>query len=167
MSLTRILKEHQAQQVAIKEENDILRKKAMHSVSAFSVAMLESVNGGVSQCYRNQRDIEREAKLLQSEAHRFSTQTAQWLSLVDNFNTALKEMGDVENWAKNMEQDMHAIVKTLEFIHKNENVAEEPTAVATEGGVTESEEDGQEIRNEIAQLEQVPADSAAASGGKA
>jgi hypothetical protein len=32
-----------------------------------------------------------------------------------------QELGDVENWAGTVEEDMNAIVSILEFIHKTEN----------------------------------------------
>lgn len=33
-------------------------------------------------------------------------------------NPPLQEIGDVENWAERLEDDMHTIVDTLEYIHK-------------------------------------------------
>ena len=37
---------------------------------------------------------------------------------MDEFNTALKELGDVKNWASVMEKDMRTIMSTLEFVHQ-------------------------------------------------
>jgi hypothetical protein len=36
--------------------------------------------------------------------------------MVENFNQALKEIGDVENWAERIEADMHSISQGLEFV---------------------------------------------------
>lgn len=35
--------------------------------------------------------------------------------MVNSFNQALKEIGDVENWAERLESDMHVVVKALEY----------------------------------------------------
>lgn len=66
----------------------------------------------------NQKRLDAEAKLLHQSALTFAKQTQQWLSLVDNFNGALKEIGDVENWAKSMENDLKTISSALEYAYK-------------------------------------------------
>ncbi|MBO8666427.1 hypothetical protein INO76_15475, partial [Staphylococcus aureus] len=52
------------------------------------------------------KKLDAEAKQLHQSAIVFSKQTSQWLSLIDNFNSALKELGDVENWTRTIENDM-------------------------------------------------------------
>lgn len=44
----------------------------------------------VAQAYVNQRKLDHEVKTLQVQASQFSKQTAQWISMVENFNQALK-----------------------------------------------------------------------------
>uniref|UniRef100_UPI00358EF516 biogenesis of lysosome-related organelles complex 1 subunit 1-like n=1 Tax=Myxine glutinosa TaxID=7769 RepID=UPI00358EF516 len=72
----------------------------------------------VGRAYQNQRRLDAEAKNLQVQAAQFSKQTAQWLSMVENFNQALKEIGDVENWARSIESDMQTIATALEYAYK-------------------------------------------------
>ena len=38
--------------------------------------------------------------------------------MIDNFNHTLKELGDVENWARAIETDMIAIASALEYAYK-------------------------------------------------
>ncbi len=54
-----------------------------------------------------------EVRALQQNTQRFNKQTAQWLQTVETFNTALKELGDVELWVRNIEAEMAAITTKL------------------------------------------------------
>ncbi|XP_039652442.1 biogenesis of lysosome-related organelles complex 1 subunit 1, partial [Perca fluviatilis] len=74
----------------------------------------------VAQAYVNQRKLDHEVKTLQVQASQFSKQTAQWISMVEGFNQALKEIGDVENWARSIEMDMRTIATALEYVHKGQ-----------------------------------------------
>eukprot|EP01111_Echinosteliopsis_oligospora_P002893 TRINITY_DN1462_c0_g1_i1.p1 TRINITY_DN1462_c0_g1~~TRINITY_DN1462_c0_g1_i1.p1 ORF type:complete len:147 (-),score=58.85 TRINITY_DN1462_c0_g1_i1:83-472(-) len=118
---SKLLRDHQIKQSSIRDENEKLRKKAIASVSVVSSGLMDSVNGGVVAVFSNQKKIEQEARSLQVHANRFSKQTTQWLSMIDNFNSALKELGDLENWAKTIEEDILQISSSLEYVYKNNN----------------------------------------------
>ncbi|XP_014797080.1 PREDICTED: 11-cis retinol dehydrogenase-like, partial [Calidris pugnax] len=45
---------------------------------------------GVAQAYVNQRKLDQEVKTLQVQAAQFAKQTGQWITMVENFNQALK-----------------------------------------------------------------------------
>lgn len=77
----------------------------------------------VAQAYLNQKKLDAEAKQLQISATNFAKQTQSWLNLVESFSSALKEIGDVENWAKSIEDDMRTISAALEYSYKG-NFAE-------------------------------------------
>lgn len=81
---------------------------------------MDTLNTGVEQAYVNQRKLETEAKQLQAHAVRFSKQTVQWLQMLEAFNKALKELGDVENWSRVIEADMTAIASALEYAYKGD-----------------------------------------------
>eukprot|EP00026_Physarum_polycephalum_P019749 Phypoly_transcript_21910.p1 GENE.Phypoly_transcript_21910~~Phypoly_transcript_21910.p1 ORF type:complete len:147 (+),score=32.71 Phypoly_transcript_21910:133-573(+) len=118
---TRVLKEHQTRQAVIKDENDRMRRVAVASVTKVTDGLMDAVNGGVVEVFTNQRKLEQEAKTLQSQSTRFTKQTTQWVTLIDNFNQALKELGDLENWAKTIEADMNGIAAALEYVYKQNN----------------------------------------------
>ena len=66
----------------------------------------------------NQKRLDSEAKQLHLNATNFSKQTSAWLQLIDSFNNSLKEVGDVESWARTIETDMRTISSTLEYAYK-------------------------------------------------
>ena len=71
----------------------------------------------MTEVYVNQKLLDHEARELQTQAARFSRQTRQWVALCEQLNKSLKEIGDIENWARVMEDDVVAIAATLEAIH--------------------------------------------------
>ena len=74
----------------------------------------------MAQAYLNQKRLDAEAKQLYQNAAAFSRQSQQWLQLMEGFNTALKELGDVENWARTIEADMRIVSDALELSYKGE-----------------------------------------------
>lgn len=60
--------------------------------------------------------MEAEARQLQAQAARFSKQARQWVSVTEQFNRSMKEIGDIENWARVMEQDITTIAAVLEAV---------------------------------------------------
>ena len=66
----------------------------------------------------NQKKLDAEAKQLQVSATNFAKQTQSWLHLIESFSGALKEIGDVENWARSIEGDMRTIATALEYSYK-------------------------------------------------
>ncbi|KAK5814953.1 biogenesis of lysosome-related organelles complex 1 subunit 1-like protein [Linnemannia elongata] len=114
MSLGRLVKEHQTKNAGLKRESEHLRKEAVQSVGQFSDAIADTLSGRVSQVFLNQKDLEQEARNLSLQTTRYSKQTAQWLALVDQFGSALKELGDVQNWVQVIQRDMEQVTSSLE-----------------------------------------------------
>jgi len=117
--LSTILKEHQTTQQRRREVEETRRIEAVAATNKLSHALVDHLNSGVAQAYINQKKIDSEAKQLQTNAAQFSKQTTAWLTLLDNFNEALKEIGDVENWARSIEGDMRTISSALEYAYKD------------------------------------------------
>jgi len=116
--LSSLLKEHQVKQQARKELQDKRQADAIAAANTLTNAVVDSLNLKIGHAYSNQRRLDSEARKLQSSAATLAKQTTQWLQLIDNFNQALKEIGDVENWAKTIESDMQLISKSLELAYK-------------------------------------------------
>ncbi|KAK5645547.1 hypothetical protein RI129_006847 [Pyrocoelia pectoralis] len=117
--LSSMVKEHQVRQSAKKESQENKRKEAVLAASNLTQALVDHLNVGVAQAYLNQKRLDAEAKQLHASAISFSKQTGQWLNLVETFSSALKELGDVENWAKSIEGDVRTITIALENVYKD------------------------------------------------
>ncbi|KAJ8926287.1 hypothetical protein NQ314_021346 [Rhamnusium bicolor] len=116
--LSSMVKEHQTKQITKKEAQETKRKEACAAASDLTQALVDHLNVGVAQAYLNQKKLDAEAKQLHINATNFSKQTQQWLNLVESFSSALKELGDVENWAKTIEGDIRTITTALEIVYK-------------------------------------------------
>ncbi|XP_053610091.1 biogenesis of lysosome-related organelles complex 1 subunit 1 [Plodia interpunctella] len=125
--LASVIKEHQAKQAAKRVVQEQKRKECIAAANDLTQALVDHLNVGVAQAYLNQKKLDAEAKLLHQGAINFAKQTQQWLALVENFSSALKEIGDVENWARSIENDMKIITDTLEKAYQ-ETTKEQPTS---------------------------------------
>ncbi|ORZ16423.1 biogenesis of lysosome-related organelles complex 1 subunit 1 [Absidia repens] len=121
MSLSQLLKTHQQKQTESKRCNDQLRKEALQTAHALNDTISDHANQGISTMFAKQKELEQESRELALQTSKYTKQTKQWLQLVDDFNDALKELGDVKNWAEVMEQDMKAVMTTLEFVYQGTN----------------------------------------------
>lgn len=116
--LSSLVKEHQGRQASRKEQQEVKRKEALTAASNLTTALVDHLNVGVAQAYLNQKRLDSETKQLHLNATNFAKQTAAWLLLIDRFNSSLKELGDVESWARTIESDMRAVSSTLEYTYK-------------------------------------------------
>ncbi|KAH8394699.1 hypothetical protein KR222_002073 [Zaprionus bogoriensis] len=129
--LTSMVKEHHAKQSKRKQEQEVRRKEAIETSNELTQSLVDHLNVGVAQAYLNQKRLDAEAKQLHVGATNFAKQTHQWLQLIDNFSSALKELGDVENWARSIEGDMQVIQQSLELAYKASRAAQTTGTAAT------------------------------------
>ncbi|XP_003743308.1 biogenesis of lysosome-related organelles complex 1 subunit 1 [Galendromus occidentalis] len=115
--LANILKEHNQRAAQRRDELEHKRKVAINATNQFTSLMMDHLNVGVAQAYLNQKKLDAEAKQLHAHSQQLLRQTEQWTSLLDNFHKTLKEIGDVENWAKIIETDMKSISSALEYAY--------------------------------------------------
>jgi hypothetical protein len=109
-----LLKDHRAQSAASRKAADNLRVAAQASCEQVSAALFADVQSGVGALYRNQRLLQAEAATLQAHTARFARQSERWLALSTALHTALKEMGDVHNWALTVQKDVRWVERELQ-----------------------------------------------------
>ncbi|ALC41778.1 blos1, partial [Drosophila busckii] len=136
--LTSMVKEHHAKQSKRKQEQEVRRKEAIEASNELTKSLVDHLNVGVAQAYLNQKRLDAEAKQLHVGATNFAKQTHQWLQLIDNFSSALKELGDVENWARSIESDMQIIQQTLELAYKSSRAVQGTAATTSAAAVASS-----------------------------
>ena len=124
--LARLYKEHQEKQGVMKVQNDARRREVLNAVPRVTDALVTSVNQNVSEIFGNQRYIEREVRNLQAQTERFTKQTQQWLACIDGFNNNMKELGDFESYAANIEGDMRTIATAIQMITQRSRQPPQP-----------------------------------------
>jgi len=78
-----------------------------------STHLLDSINSQVELLHKNQQLIEKQTKHYKQETTKLNTQTQKWVGMYDEMNSALKELGDVVNWAKLIEDDMKEVAASI------------------------------------------------------
>jgi len=117
--LSSLVKKHNDDLVKLREGQENRKKEAMTAATALTNAMVDHLNVGVAQAYLNEKKLDSEMRALTTNASQFAKQTHQWLALIDNFNTALKELGHVQSWGKAIEGDVRTITSALEYVYKS------------------------------------------------
>jgi len=128
-----MIKEHQSKQHARREEQEKKRKEAIDSSSKLTTALVDHLNVGVAQAYLNQKRLDGEATLLESNATNFQRQTQNWLQLIAAMTASMKEVGHVQNWASTIEQDMRTVPSALEYAYKAEQQSGSSSASGSNG----------------------------------
>ncbi|XP_076912211.1 biogenesis of lysosome-related organelles complex 1 subunit 1-like [Bidens hawaiensis] len=118
-SLLQLINNHQTDAIRLREHTEKSKKEAIKSAARVSDLLVEAVNGGVEECYVNEKRIEAEIGALKTTIMRFAKQTDQWLASTHAINTAVKEIGDFENWMKTMELDCKSITTAISNIHQS------------------------------------------------
>jgi hypothetical protein len=112
--LSTLLSEHQPKRAALAATAAGHRRAAQASSAAFAVAALRRLNEPVAASYAAESALAAEVREVSLQAERFARLSARWAQGVRGLNVALKELGDVDNWAAAIERDMAAVAGFLE-----------------------------------------------------
>ncbi|KAL3574581.1 hypothetical protein D5086_025194 [Populus alba] len=117
-SLLQIFTDHHHTSLLLRETTVIETEKAKKEAARVADLLVDKVNGGVQESFVNEKRIEMEIRGLAASIVRFMKQSDQWLAATHSINTAIKEIGDFENWMKTMEYDCKSITTAIHNIHK-------------------------------------------------
>jgi hypothetical protein len=118
--LSSMVKDHKSKQSRHNQLQEKRKQEAIGSLYKLNEGLLQSVNQGVSTAYKNQRQLDNELKQLQVQTTRFVRLANSWSSDLKAFHSALKELGDVENWATSIESDLKDVVQTIDILNNPE-----------------------------------------------
>ncbi|XP_043823516.1 biogenesis of lysosome-related organelles complex 1 subunit 1-like [Dromiciops gliroides] len=96
------------------------RRREAITATCLTEALGDPLNVGVARAYVNQKKLDYKVKILQVQVAQFAKQTGPWIGMVEDFNQALGEIGDGENWARSIELDMTTIATTLVYVYKGQ-----------------------------------------------
>ncbi|BFG34356.1 hypothetical protein CerSpe_206300 [Prunus speciosa] len=117
-SLLQLVQGHHLASVRIHKLTEKAHNEATKKAVCVAELLVEAVNGGVKELFINEKRIELEIRALTATISSFIKQTDWWLSLTRSINTAIKEIGDFENWMKIMEFDSKSINAAIHNIHQ-------------------------------------------------
>lgn len=100
-------------------------------------------------------------------AAQYAKQAAHWLSLVEAFNQALKEIGDVEQWSQSIETDLQTIAAALEVVCKGSHEPAHAHAAAVVAATDDGVRGPARIRRRSRRRESVGWPCCAAMAGRA
>ncbi|XP_024519300.1 biogenesis of lysosome-related organelles complex 1 subunit 1 [Selaginella moellendorffii] len=113
-----LMRDRAQRSAAIRQRIDRDRKEALASAAQVSKLLERGLNAGVQEVFANEKRIESETRAVAMTVQRAVKQSNQWMSLFHSFDTALKEIGDFENWIKIMERDCEEIQSALERVKR-------------------------------------------------
>ena len=118
--MSQTMKRYQTKQSIQRDLQEVRRKEVQQLCTQLNVLLVDKMNSRVEGAYINQKKLQGHTRQLQYNSANLQRQSEQWLKLLDNFNEALKEIGDVSNWAKSLENEMTKISHTLAYAYKGE-----------------------------------------------
>ncbi|KAK2661658.1 hypothetical protein Ddye_000232 [Dipteronia dyeriana] len=117
-SLLQLLQNHQHSSIRLREQTERAKKESIRNAKRVSDLLVDALNGGVQDCYVVEKSIEIEIRTLAATIAKFMKQTDHWLATTNAMNSAMKEIGDFENWMKTMDFDCKSINAAIRNIYE-------------------------------------------------
>jgi hypothetical protein len=92
------------------KHEDFIVNDAVSSASNATNILAAHLCRDVSIAFQNQKELNSKTKALKVSLDVYSAQTREWLKLFNEFNTALKELGDIENWSEVVLEQVEEII---------------------------------------------------------
>ncbi len=128
---SQLVQENRVRRERLAADNELRKREAMASIGAATDAAMDSINNGSATVWHNQQQIEAEARLLHQNSQRLAAEASQWVASYQGFHQALKDLGDIENWARAIESDMTFISSSLDGLQQRMRPSSSSSSVPT------------------------------------
>ena len=108
---------HKAQQTDTNEHKKSCKEDTLEHMGGVTSVFAELLTKDATEVYVNQKELDKESRLLLNEGRRLTENTLKWIDTVERLNKSLNEIGDIENWASVMEKDLFVVSRTLEMAY--------------------------------------------------
>ena len=116
VSFQDMLKQHRSKMAALKEDSEHTYRMAMGDASTASAHLIRDVNMDLKDIHTNEQQIETQIKELAAQTEQFRRKMNSWGQMFIKFNQAVKELGDVENWSKCINEDVNECLTILDDV---------------------------------------------------
>ena len=114
------MKEQSARRAERVARSEKVKREAVESAVRLNRGLLAAVNKDTLGVYGAQKKIEEQTRALEASTKEFAKQTAAWVDSFDKLEAGVRELGDLEAWASNVEKELATITATLEYVARNE-----------------------------------------------
>ncbi|KAJ3449421.1 bloc-1 complex subunit [Anaeramoeba flamelloides] len=122
--LTDLIKEHDKIKHKTQKECEQKWQDIKKMSKGVTTHLHNSITEGVNVVFHNQRHLEIELNKLQTQIGKFYKESDQWKDLIKKINEPLKELGDVENWMRTIDQNLKDLVLCVNFVNEYQNEKE-------------------------------------------
>eukprot|EP00252_Welwitschia_mirabilis_P009965 TRINITY_DN2294_c0_g1_i1.p1 TRINITY_DN2294_c0_g1~~TRINITY_DN2294_c0_g1_i1.p1 ORF type:complete len:128 (+),score=37.90 TRINITY_DN2294_c0_g1_i1:200-583(+) len=120
-ALVEMINDHSQENAQLRQHIENVKKDAIAAATHASALLVDVINAGVQESFVNEKRIELETRALAATVQHYTKQMNKWLTAVRTLDTAIKEIGDFENWMKIMEHDCENICLALHKVEKHES----------------------------------------------
>ncbi|KAF8291922.1 putative GCN5-like protein [Trypanosoma cruzi] len=119
-----LIRAHRERQAELRAVGSRAWEEVRQHAQAACDAVTDSANAEVFAAFARERKIEMELKAIAARSSQLQRQMTAWATLFGKFNTELKEMGDLSNWARRIEEDLSETVHLLEELSERKRRAQ-------------------------------------------
>jgi hypothetical protein len=116
VTYTELERRHHERNVRLRAASDAQFKAACQSGAAAAVAVAAETNAKANELHHGARRLESDLRELSTQTETMHKRVQEWAAMLVKFNAALKELGDVNNWATMIDRDVEDTVKVLDAV---------------------------------------------------
>uniref|UniRef100_A0A7S1M3L5 Biogenesis of lysosome-related organelles complex 1 subunit 1 n=1 Tax=Neobodo designis TaxID=312471 RepID=A0A7S1M3L5_NEODS len=109
-------KAHHERNVRLKAASEAQFKATCQAATSAASAVAGETNRRSHELHQGAKRVEGELKELNHQTEQMHKRVQEWAAMLGKFNGALKELGDVANWATMIDRDVEDTVRVLDAV---------------------------------------------------